>query len=126
MSDKRNLAAQIDEITVGENETRSVFHHHILPARGGSSSSGQPAVKEATDAKEPTYLVSELLEFIGCSHNTLIKYAKQANVQRPGRGARNFRYPQADAIRLLKKIRDEASEAKIVKNCREALRRITS
>ena len=61
----------------------------------------------------------ELADELGMSTATLRTCAKAAKVPRPGRGERNFRYPNGDATKIAIHVRDKSS----TKKHREAARR---
>ncbi len=97
------------------------------PTTGGESADMPPGAENrrpTSQTHNAGYCVADLREMVGLKNSALNRYAKAANVTRPGRGQRNFRYAATDVRAILQTIVCNASEAALLKRCATALQNL--
>jgi hypothetical protein len=85
-----------------------------------------PTAASPREPKKEDYSVQQMLGFTGVSNRTLNRYCVRARVNTPGIGQRNFRFPHADAVTVLKAFIDSSSEGSTLERCKESLQQISN
>jgi hypothetical protein len=67
------------------------------------------------------YLVSDLRTMTGLRNTALNRYAKEAGVETPRRGKKDFRYSVEAVRKILARIAEGATEQRLKERCNEAL-----
>ena len=100
----------------------SALANHTQPQRDAATKKPAPVTPPA-----PTQscTVADVRLLTGLGNTALHEYAKAAGVTTPGRGQRNFRYPQADVCAILRKIIGSGGDATLRETCRKSLRNLT-
>ena len=89
------------------------------------STEGTSQVQGATlPAKERRHFVAEMCQLTGLGNTSINKYAKIAGVPTAIPGDRNFRWTDAEAIKILTAVLAGSNEVKVTEHCRTALERL--
>jgi len=74
-----------------------------------------------TQPNSRQYTPAELASELCCSTDTISRYAKLADIKRPGHGQRTHRYSASEAIRIVERIEADAVATNLKRNAKELL-----
>jgi hypothetical protein len=112
---------------------RALGHAHLGPnlkdeRASAATNNGHPPLKLKDDRSRTVagFTVADVCEMTGAGNDTITRFAKKADVQRPSRGQRDFRFALDATRRILELMATEAGTEQIRGRSRDSLAKLRS